>query len=798
MVFFAFACRDADSELVNASRRHASMRAGRETRGHGMLSTVEASRGRSERFPARVAVRPGLIHNPRLSGGDGMSVQEQRAAAVARTMDAIRTIEREKGITPQALDAIKAELTTLASRTELFPRSHFPVPAGSRGMVYRLSEDADLRFALYASAGVPGKAQPPHNHTTWASISGVYGDEHNVFYERIDNRDTPGQGRLRRTGELTVRKGSAVAFMPDDFHTIEVLGDEPSLHLHVYGRSLEDLPGRIAFASADGGAYKVFPANPNIVVPVVPPQELKAMLNDDKELALLDVREEGVFSKSHLLFAVPCPLSRLEQRIATLVPRTTTRIMLCDDGGGLALRAAKKLMHFGYRDLSILEGGIAGWKAAGYELFSGVHVPSKAFGEFVEHDAGTPHLSAPELKARLDRGEDIVILDSRPMSEYRRMNIPGGIDCPGAELVHRFFETVRSPDTLVIVNCAGRTRSIIGAQSLINAGVPNKVMALKDGTMGWLLAGYQLETGQTRHAPDPGPEARAKAQAAASRWAQRAGVRAIDRATLALFAAETDRSLYLLDVRSPEEYASGHLPGTQAAPGGQLVQSTDQYVGTRNARLVLIDDDGVRARMTASWLVQMGWKDVHVLDGAFDGQTLEKGPERARVLGVDRATAETIAVAAIKDALAKDEVVVVDLETSLRYRDGHIQGAWWAVRSRLSDALPKLPNKPVVFTSPDGVLARFAASEAGSVNGAPARALEGGTRAWREAGLPLDTGHDRLADTPDDVWYKPYDHGTLVENAMRAYLTWEVGLVPQIHRDGDARFKVLSPAPASA
>ena len=726
-----------------------------------------------------------------------MSVHEQRAAAVAQTMDAIRRIEAAKGVTREALAEIKAELTALASRTDLFPRAHFPVPTGSHGMVYRLSEDADLRFSLYASAGVPGKAQPPHNHTTWASISGVYGDEHNVFYERTDNRDTAGQGRLRRTGELTVRKGNAVAFLPDDFHTIEVLGNEPSLHLHVYGRSLEDLPGRIAFAASDGGAYKVFPANPNIVVPVVPPAELKTMLNDGGELALLDVREEGVFSKSHLLFAVPCPLSRLEQRIAALVPRKATRIVLCDAGGKLALRAAKKLMHFGYRNLSILDGGIDGWKAAGYELFSGVHVPSKAFGEFVEHDAGTPHLSADALKAKLDGGEDIVILDSRPMNEYRRMNIPSGIDCPGAELVYRFFETVKSPDTLVIVNCAGRTRSIIGAQSLINAGVPNKVMALKDGTMGWLLAGHRLETGQTRHAPAPAAEARAKAQAAAKRWAQRAGVHAIDRATLALFAAEKNRSLYLLDVRSPEEYAAGHLSGTRSAPGGQLVQSTDQYVGTRNARIVLIDDDGVRARMTASWLVQMGWKDVHVLDGAFDGQTLEKGPEPVDTLGLDTTKAPTISVHTLKDALAQDEVAVVDLDTSLRYRDGHIHGAWWAVRARLADALPKLPKKPLVFTSPDGVLARLAASEAGMINGAPVHALDGGTRAWREAGLPLDTGTDRLADAPDDVWYKPYDHGTLVADAMQAYLTWEVGLVPQIRRDGDAHFKVLSPASAS-
>jgi rhodanese-related sulfurtransferase len=720
-----------------------------------------------------------------------MSVHEQRAQAVAQTMDAIRRIESEKGVTHAALDAIKDRLVALASRSELFPPAHFPVAEGRSGVVYRLSEDADLRFALYASAGVPGKAQPPHNHTTWAAISGVYGDEHNVFYERIDNRDAPGTGRLRKTGERTVTRGNAVGFLPDEFHTIAVLGDRPSLHLHVYGRSLEHLPERIYFAGPDGGAFKVFPANPNIATPVVSPAELKAMLNDGGELALLDLREEGVFSQSHLLFAVPCPLSRLEERIAKLVPRRTTRIVLCDDNDGLAHRAATKLMHFGYRNLSVLDGGIAAWKAAGYELFSGVHVPSKAFGEVVEHEAGTPHLSAQELKARMDRGEDLIVLDSRPMNEYRRMNIPGGIDCPGAELVHRFFETVTSPETLVVVNCAGRTRSIIGAQSLINAGVPNRVVALKDGTMGWKLAGFDLESGQTRHAPAPGPDARARSQDAAQRVAARAGVRTIDAAALARFASEKDRSLYLLDVRSPEEYAAGHRTGARSAPGGQLVQSTDQYVGTRNARLVLVDDDGVRARMTASWLLQLGWPEVYVLEPM--GAATESGPEPAEVLGLDAMTAETISAANLKQALDRNAVAVVDLDTSLRYRDGHIPGAWWAVRARLATALAKLPEgKPIVFTSPDGAMARFAASEAARLTTAPVKALAGGTRAWRDAKLPLEQGTQRLADEPNDVWYKPYDHGTGVEGAMRAYLTWEVGLVPQIARDGDARFRVLA------
>src|SRR3954447_19928917 len=281
---------------------------------------------------------------------------------------------------------------------------------------------------------------------------------------------------------------------------------------------------------------------------------LRAMLVDNDELALLDVREEQIFSEGHLLFARSVPLSRLEPRMARLVPRRATRIVLVDAADGLAERAAVVLAAAGYSDLHILAGGVAAWQAAGYELFSGVNVPSKAFGEFVEHHDDTPRLTAEEIKTAIDAGTDMVILDSRPMNEYRAMNIPTGIDCPGAELVYRVHDVAPRPETLVVVNCAGRTRSIIGAQSLINAGIPNKVVALKDGTMGWHLAGLTLEKGQSKHAPDPSPAGRAKAEAAAARVARRFGIRRIDRAGLERFAAERDRSLYILDVRTPEEY----------------------------------------------------------------------------------------------------------------------------------------------------------------------------------------------------------------------------------------------------
>jgi rhodanese-related sulfurtransferase/predicted metal-dependent enzyme (double-stranded beta helix superfamily) len=721
---------------------------------------------------------------------EAMSLMEQRLAAVERTLKQVRRIEGELGATRAALDALKPVLIELAAASELFPAEHFPVSPGGSGRVYRLAEDPDRRFALYASAGVPGKAQPPHNHTTWAVIAGVFGDEHNVFYERIDNREAPGTGRLAKTGDLTVRRGNACAFLPDDFHTIEVTGSAPSLHLHLYGMSLENLPERIYFSSSTGGAYSVFGAPPHIACPMVPPAELKAMLGDGEELAVLDLREEGVFAESHLLFAASLPLSRLELGIDALVPRRATRIVLCDDADGLANRAATKLMRFGYRNLAALAGGVEGWAAAGYELFSGVHVPSKAFGEFVEHTAETPRMSASAVKAAMDQGTDLVVLDSRPVDEYRRMSIPSGIDCPGAELVYRFREVVPSPETLVVVNCAGRTRSIIGAQSLINAGVPNPVVALENGTMGWHLAGLALAHEQTRHAPDPSPPSLAWARAAAARVAARCGVEIIGRETLEAFRREQGhRTLYLLDVRTPDEYAAGHLAGARSAPGGQLVQATDAYVGTRHARIVLTDSDGVRARMTASWLVQMGLGEVYVLD-AVDGAR-EHGHEPVHVLGLERGVA-TISAGELERLTAQGGAVVIDLDTSLAYRERHIPGAWFAIRARLKEALAKLPAAgPLVLTSRDGVLAALAAPELTQLADRPVKCLAGGTAAWRAAGLPLTTGEEHMADAPIDAWYKPYDKGGNVEAAMRAYLTWEVALPERIARDGDARFRQL-------
>jgi rhodanese-related sulfurtransferase len=508
---------------------------------------------------------------------------------------------------------------------------------------------------------------------------------------------------------------------------------------------------------------------------------VRAALAGSAELALLDAREQGVHYRGHPFFACSAPLSRLELMIGDLVPRAAAPVVVLDGGGeGLAEKAAERLGAMGYTDVAVLEGGCAGWRAAGGELFSGVNVPSKAFGEFVEHRYDTPRVSANQLSGWVAEGKRLVILDSRPFEEYHRMNIPGGIDVPGAELAWRVHDLAPDPETLVVVNCAGRTRSIIGCQSLRNAGIPNRVVALKDGTMGWDLAGFECERGATRVAPSPSEEGKMKALAVAEQVARRFGVKFTTPAELDAWRKDQGRTLYLLDVRTREEFERGHVAGSRHAPGGQLVQASDEYVAVRNARVVLIDPERVRAVMTASWLEQMGWNHVYVLDD----------PHSLRMEGGPRRPPE---VPRWGYLCSPDAVngTVLDLSTSLRFHHAHIPGAWWAVRSRLDEAHAKIGEaSSLVLTSEDGLLAHLSAPDVRALWPlATVSVLDGGNAAWIAAGRPTEGGVERATTTRDDVWYKPYDHASDYKQHARDYLAWEVALVDQVKRDPTIRFR---------
>ena len=358
------------------------------------------------------------------------------------------------------------------------------------------------------------------------------------------------------------------------------------------------------------------------------PQDIRRALLVGSEIALIDVREEQEFAQGHPLFAAQIPLRRIDEEARWRIPRLDTPVVVYDNGEGLARKAAVRLEALGYTDVRELEGGLSGWHEAGYELFEDVNSYSKAFGELVEHRRHTPSLPAEEVQALIREKADIRILDARRYDEYNTMSIPTGTSVPGAELALRARTIAPDPDTTIIVNCAGRTRSIIGAQSLVNAGVPNKVYALRNGTIGWTLAGQELETGQTRAAPEVDAAAAQEARAHARDVAYRAGVKQIGWEELEALKADAARTLYLYDVRQPREYESGHLPGFRNAQGGQLVQETDHNAPVRGARIVVTDPTGVRADMTASWLAQLGW-EVYVLDVNWSATALERGPDGA-------------------------------------------------------------------------------------------------------------------------------------------------------------------------
>lgn len=532
-------------------------------------------------------------------------------------------------------------------------------------------------------------------------------------------------------------------------------------------------------------------------------QAVRQALLAKRELAFLDVREEDPHAQSHPLFAANFPLSRVELDAYSKLPRRDVWIVTLDEGDvsldqSEAMRAARRLVAIGFTNVSVFKGGVRAWAQAGGELFKDVNVPSKSFGELVEAHKHTPSLSAQEVKALIDEKADVVIVDARRFDEYNTMSIPTAISCPGAELVLRIAELAPRPETRVIVNCAGRTRSIIGTQSLINAGIPNKVSALRNGTIGWTLAEQVLDKGQTRKFAEVSVATMQSAATRARDVANRAGVKRATLGQIHEWRTQSARTTYFFDTRNPEEFVAGHLPGFRSTPGGQLVQETEMVAPVRGARLVLADTDGVRANMTASWLAQMAW-EVYVLDGVESKDFNVTGAWQAAVPRVPQTpSVDSQTLEAWLQAFAPDQkTIVVDLARHAQYVQAHIPDAHYVLRSQFKNAAALLPiASRYVLTCPDGTMARFAFEEfvqtlielgrTGSVC-----VLEGGTQAWREAELALEKGPAHLVSPPLDRYKRPYEGTDNAREAMQGYLDWEFGLVEQLGRDGTHHFWVL-------
>ncbi|MDY0926291.1 rhodanese homology domain-containing protein [Enterobacter sp. CFBP8995] len=529
------------------------------------------------------------------------------------------------------------------------------------------------------------------------------------------------------------------------------------------------------------------------VFPLRQAAELIDALRQQQEVAIVDVRDEALFATAHPLFAVNIPLSKLELELLDRIPQRTTAITLYDGGEGLAQTAAERIAALGYSNVALLADDLAGWQAAGGELFIDVNSPSKAFGELVEHHNHTPSLSADEVHQLINSDANVVVLDARRFDEYQTMSIPGATSVPGGELVLRVRDIAPSPETTVIVNCAGRTRSIIGTQSLVNAGIRNPVFALRNGTIGWTLAGHALDQGQSRSYGETSETAQRQAANNTRSIADRAGVERIPLATLKRWQQET-RTTYLFDVRDADEYAAGHLPGSRHVPGGQLVQETDHYASVRGARIVLIDDDGVRANMTASWLAQLGWQ-VSVLEELQASDFSETGNWKAQVPPV--AQPEFISPQQLAEWLQEGQTQVLDFTTRTNHLNSHIPGAAWLLRSTLQQqGKALLPEaRRYVLTCGSSLLAGYAVEQVAELTGKPVFVLEGGNAAWRGAGLPSEQGEQQLLSPAIDRYRRPYEGTDIEAGVMQAYLDWEYGLVAQLDRDGTHGFRVLQLQP---
>jgi rhodanese-related sulfurtransferase len=498
---------------------------------------------------------------------------------------------------------------------------------------------------------------------------------------------------------------------------------------------------------------------------------LKSWLHQSGELALLDVREAGQFGESHLLHAVPLPYSRIELDVGRLVPRLSTRIVLCDGGeDGVAALAARRLEAQGYNDVHVLDDGTRGWRDASLKLFAGVNVPSKAFGEIVERELHTPRVTAAELNTMIERGDNMVIVDGRPFAEYQKMNIPGGICCPNGELPIRIGEIAPDPNTRIVVNCAGRTRSIIGAETLRRMGVPNPVFALENGTQGGLLAGLPLEHKSQRKYPKaPDQAALATQRERAARLARDNHIPLIETAQAAQRLAADNRTTYLFDVRTPEEFSAGSLPGAVHAPGGQLVQSTDQWVGTRGARMLLADSDGVRAAAMATWLQQLG-HDASVLAEGVGAKLTARPTAKPKLPELP-----TISLADLGGA------PVIDLRSSMAYRASHAEGATWSIRPRVAKAVSGASR--VALIADDPTIAQAAALDLHETGVKSVALLQDTTPT---VGTPNDPPD---ADCIDFLFFTHGRHDGNREAALQ-YLSWEVNLVSELDAAELAAFRI--------
>ncbi len=500
-------------------------------------------------------------------------------------------------------------------------------------------------------------------------------------------------------------------------------------------------------------------------------------------MALLDVRDPVEVDQGHVPGMTNVPRNRIEFRIAHLVPDcSTTLVLYCDGKSGRSISAAKALAGMGYGSVWVLDGGLKGWEDAGGPVATGNNVPSKRFGEMVNRNHAVPMIEALALHKLIQKGRDIAICDVRTPGEHAEACIPRGISLPSFDIAWHAQDLARKHE-LVVLHCAGRTRSIIATRTLCELGIDN-VVALENGTIGWHLAGLPLQHGALlpAKAPRASMESVAYAERNAGEIADAAGVKRIAPSALQELLARQGENRYVFDIRAVDEYLRGHIGGSLALPGGQAVQRMDDFIALRGAPIVLVGEGEAPASLTATWLIRMGCQDVSVLAGGLgrwtaEGGSLHVGNETTLPLGWEqvRRSARMVSLSKLPQWLADEpDIQLLDVDHSANFRKGHIAGAQWLPRAwleqRIHHAVPCL-RTTVVLVSADGRQACYAAATMADLGYENVWVLDGGSKAWTAAGMPIEKegiGHQ------NDELLPPYKRGV---KAMHDYIHWETQLI---------------------
>ena len=424
----------------------------------------------------------------------------------------------------------------------------------------------------------------------------------------------------------------------------------------------------------------------------ITPETVRSWISDKEEVAFIDVREIGQHTNGHPFFSISIPYSLFEFNIKILVPNKQTRVILIDNNNGISDLVYNIAHQMGYSNISIIEGGVEEWVSAGYKLFDGINVPSKSFGELIEKYFHTPSITAKELAQKQKNNENYIVIDGRPFLEYNKMSIPKSICCPNAELFYRVSSYIKDINTEIIINCAGRTRSIIGAQTLIDFGIKNKVKALENGTQGWFLSELSLDHNKNKYLEVlPNDLEIQQLQNKVLKLTNDLNIDLINLKKAQELIIDKKKSTFIFDVTTSKTISI--KPGTiMNVPGGQLIQATDKYIGVWKATVILVDDgDLIRAGTTSFWLKKMGYEVYILKEGLLKAQTLKFTKEiDHKLIDLDFINLE--------DLVKIKKQILYDIRSSKDFCKMRIKNSIWLNRAHLYRKKTKTDDPIIIIT----------------------------------------------------------------------------------------------------